>query len=198
MSNPIPVRPQHVALATSLLLALAMPGCCFGGTAPTATDPFAIPAVAPAIPAPTGAAPTVAPAPAAMQAVTLGAGFAPDPTVVTTTAGGSVAASTLATPGVFCGGNVGLVPNVTLTTTAPIAGLRVLARSAEDTTLMIRLSDGTVLCDDDGGGYPNPAVQGTFPAGVHQVYVGAFHTGQTPAATVAFTTNPALQNAALP
>ena len=188
MSNPIPVRPQNVALA--------MPGCCFGGAAPTATDPFAIPAVAPA--APTGAAPTVAPAPAAMQAVTLGAGFAPDPNIVTTTAGGSVAASTLATPGVFCGGNVGLVPNVTLTTTAPIAGLRVLARSTQDTTLIVRLSDGTVLCDDDGGGYPNPAVQGNFPAGVHQVYVGAFHTGQTPAATVAFTTNPALQNAALP
>lgn len=198
MSNPttIPVRAQSFALAATLLLSLEMSGCCFGGSAPTATDPFAIPAVAPAIPAPTGAAPTVAPA--AMQAVTLGPGFAPDPTLVTTTAGGSVSASTLATPGVYCGGNVGLTPNVTLTTTAPITGLRVLARSAEDTTLIVRLSDGTVLCDDDGGGYPNPAVQGTFPPGVHQVYVGAFHTGQTPAATVAFTTNPALLNAALP
>lgn len=199
MSTPKKLRHSSfskIALATSIVLALAMSGCCFGGTTPTATDPFPPPtAVAPAMPAIPGAA--VA-APAAMQAVTLGAGFAPDPTTVATTAGGTVAGSTLATGGVYCGGNVGLTPNVTLTTTAPITGLRVLARSTEDTTLIVRLSDGTVLCDDDGGGYPNPAVQGNFPAGVHQVYVGAFHVSETPAATVAFTVNPALQNAALP
>ena len=63
---------------------------------------------------------------------------------------------------------------------------------------MVRLSDGTMLCDDDGGGYPNPAVTGNFPAGVHQIYVGAFHMGETPPATVAFTTNPAIMNAQLP
>jgi hypothetical protein len=179
------IRP--LVLGTGLAASLVS-GCCFGGTPSPAAAP-ALPAVAPI---------AVAPAPMGTQFVTLNAGFVPDPTIASTTAGGGVPASTLATDGTYCAGNVGLLPNVTLTTTTPIAGLRVLVRSATDTTIAVRLSDGRVICDDDGGGYPNPAIQADFPAGTHQIYVGAFHAGETPAATVGFTTNPMLSNAALP
>lgn len=183
---------RDLLLGTSLVatLAASAAGCCMGGSGPSPGAVAPIPSVAPF------AAPTAIPA--STQLVTLGAGFAPDPNIVLTTAGGPVPASTLATDGTYCAGNVGALPSITLTTTTPIAGLRVLVRSASDTTIAVRLSDGRVLCDDDGGGYPNPAVQGDFPAGVHQIYVGSFHTGETPAATVGFTTSPFLVNAALP
>ena len=181
---------RNLVLGTGILLALGSAGCCMGGSStPTAPIPtIAVPTI-PGIPAV---------APAAMQMITLGAGFAPDPTIVATTAGGSIPASTLAVGDAYCAGSIGAMPNITLTTTTAIAGLRVLVRATDDTTLVVRLSDGRVLCDDDGGGYPNPAVQGDFPAGVHQIYVGSFHVGETPAATVGFTTNPAIVNAALP
>lgn len=181
---------SSLLLGASVAASATASGCCY------------LPSADPAAPAPSLAvAPAVAPmaAPAAgTQSVTLGAGFLPDPTTVATIAGGSVPASSMATPDVYCAGNIGMVPNVTLTTTTPIYGLRVLVRSTADTTLAVRLADGRVLCNDDGGGYPNPAVEADFPAGVHQIYVGAFHAGEVPAATVGFTTNPALLNEQLP
>jgi hypothetical protein len=179
---------RSLVLGSSVVVALSAAGCCMGGSS-TPTAPI------PTLPTLPVAAPVAA---AGTQLITLGAGFVPDPTTVSTTAGGAIAANTMATPDVYCAGNIGAMSNVTLTTTTPIASLRVLVRSASDTTLMVRLSDGRVICDDDGGGYPNPAITSDFPAGVHQIYVGSFHTGETPAATVAFTTNPAVMNAALP
>jgi hypothetical protein len=183
---------HSLVLGASLVLSLATSGCCFGGSsapAPIVGSQPAFPSVAPSV---------IPGAPSAMPMITLAPGFAPDPTTVMTTAGGPIQASSMATPDVFCAGSIGAMPNVTLTTTAPIAGLRVLVRATEDTTLFVRLSDGRVLCNDDGGGYPNPMVEGFFPAGTHQIYVGSFHMGETPAATVGFTVNPALQNTMLP
>jgi hypothetical protein len=179
---------RALVLGGGAAAALAASGCCMGGgsSAP----------IAPIAPVPAVAAP--APFAAGTQMLTLSAGFLPDPTTAATVAGGGISASTLATPDVYCAGNVGVLPNMTLTTTTPIAGLRVLVRSTADTTLVVRLSDGRVLCNDDGGGYPNPAVMADFPAGTHQIYVGSFHTGETPAATIGLTTNPMLANEALP
>ncbi len=182
---------RHLVLGTSIAMAIGTAGCCMGGGSSTPSAPI-LPPIAPIAPV----APAMAPA--AMQAVTLAAGFMPDPNVVTTTAGGPISASTLAPPDGYCAGSIGVTPNVTLTTTTPITGLRVLVRSTEDTTLMVRLSDGRVLCDDDGGGYPNPMVQADFPAGVHQIYVGSFHTDETPAATLGFTELATLTNDQLP
>lgn len=182
------------SLTTALLLlnlSTGAAGCCFGGTpAPTPVPAFA-PPVAPVAPA------AVAPA-VGSASVTLSAGFMPDPNIVSTFAGGPISASTMSTGDTWCAGYIAAAPNVTLTTTTPIAGLRILARAGEDTTLAVRLSDGRVFCNDDGGGYPNPAVTVDVPAGVHQVYVGSFHMGETPLATVGFTTNPAFMNASLP
>ena len=183
---------QNLVLSTGILLALAASGCCFGGSS-TPIDPALFPTVTPT--ADPGSATA---APVAPQALTLAPGFAPDPNTLAVVAGGPVSASTMANGDAFCGGNIASAANVTLTTTGAITGLRILTRSTEDTTLMVRLSDGRVLCDDDGGGYPNSAVQADFPAGTHQIFVGSFHQGDTPAATLGFTVNAALQNATLP
>ena len=185
---------QHLVLGTGIILALAASGCCFGGT-PTPIDPALLPPVTPTTVPGIGTAPVAQVAP---QALTLAPGFAPDPTTLAVVAGGPVAANSMQNGDAYCGGNIAAAANITLTTTGPITGLRILTRSTEDTTLMVRLSDGRVLCDDDGGGYPNSAVQGDFPAGTHQVFVGSFHSGDTPAATIGFSVNPALQNATLP
>jgi len=182
-------------LGAGFLMALGAAGCCMGGAGTPVAPPMpsvVAPAIAPAVPPGT---PGVA-----ATAITLGAGFAPDPNIVSTFAGGPVPGSTMSTGDVYCGGNHPLVPNVTLTTTTPITGLRVVVRgtTGADPVLAVRLSDGRVFCDDDGGGYPNPAVTMDVPAGVHQVYVGSFRANETLPATVAFTTNPGLTFAMLP
>ncbi len=173
------------------LALLGASGCCMGGSAPVAP-------IAPIVPPPAVAPAIVAPPAVAAQAVTIGAGFVPDPNIVYTYAGGPIAGSSMSTGDTYCNGWLAAAPNITLTTTTPIAGLRILARAADDSTLAVRLSDGRVLCDDDGGGYPNPAITADFPAGVHQIYVGTFRMGETPLATVGITTNPAYQNTLLP
>ena len=39
---------------------------------------------------------------------------------------------------------------------------------------MVRQPDGTYVCDDDGGGYPNPMVEQAFAAGDYDIFVGTF------------------------
>lgn len=183
---------QNLVLSTGILLALAASGCCFGGSS-TPVDPALFPTVSPSEPGSATAAP-IAP-----QALTLAPGFAPDPNTLAVVAGGPVSASSMANgTDVYCGGNIPAAANVTLTTTGPITGLRILTRSTEDTTLMVRLSDGRVICDDDSGGDRNAAVVGDFPAGAHQIFVGSFMPGASPAATLGFTVNAALVNSTLP
>ncbi len=188
-------------LNVGVVLALGLGGCCFGGggTAPAITPPIVAPPGTPVAPPGT---PPVAPA-AGAQSITLAPGFAPDPTVVVVTAGGPVAGSAMGAADGWCAGNYPAAAQINLTTGA-IAGLRIVGRAAEDTTLAIRLADGRVFCNDDGGGYPNPALDGQviaggIPAGTHQVFVGSFGSGaQGTAATVGFTVNAALVPANLP
>ena len=117
-------------------------------------------------PWPPVSAPPGAPSMAAPRTLTLARGFSPNPTTLTVTAGGPVAVSPL------CAGNFPTEPNIVLSTTAPME-LRVQTRSAEDTTLQIRFSDGRVLCNDDAVGI-NAMLDTTFPAGTHQIFIGTF------------------------
>lgn len=191
MDRPRPLT--ATALGASLLALLGAPGCCYTPGPSSAPAPAVAPPIAPA------AAPAVPGAAMAATSLTLSPGFMPDPTTVFTLAGGPVEASTMATADTWCAGYIGTAPNVTLTTTAPITGLRILARADVDTTLAVRLADGRVLCNDDGGGYPNPAVETLMlPPGVHHVYVGTFGGGTNVPATVGFTVNPLFLNASLP
>lgn len=179
-----------------VVLAAVAGGCCF--SAPAAP----IAPVAPTVtPTGVGATPTpAAPPPVAIapQSLTLGAGFAPDPTTVAVVAGGPVSGSTMTSE--FCTGNYPAAPQITLTLTAALSSLRVVGRASEDTTLAVRFPDGRLVCDDDGGGYPNPAIDIVGAgAGTYQVYAGSFGTsGQGATATIGFTTNPVLQPAQLP
>ncbi len=53
-----------------------------------------------------------------------------------------------------------------------------MARSAEDTTLVIQRPDGTFLCNDDGIGQElNPLVSAPFPAGTYKIWVGSYNQG---------------------
>jgi len=174
------------ALVATGLLGVAVAGCCFGGSPNTPPPPVTPPG---------GGTTVTPPQPTAASAITLAPGFAPDPTLVVGNAGGPVQASTM---GAMCRGTIGTAPNVTLTTTAMISNLRIVVNAPQDTTLIVRLANGQVLCDDDGGGYPNPMVSGMFPPGQHQVYVGTYNPTATGVGfTLGFTTNPSVSAGSL-
>jgi hypothetical protein len=176
-----------VGLGATGLLLTAVAGCCFGGTPNVPPPP---------VTSPVGGGAVTTPPPVACGApITLAPGFAPDPTLTVGNAGGPVQASTM---GAACRGTIASAPNVSLTTTGAMPNLRIVVSSPQDTTLVVRLADGRVLCDDDGGGYPNPMVSGSFPAGTHQVYVGTYNPGATGAGfTLGFTTNPTVTASSL-
>ena len=133
------------------------------------------------------------------QAITLGAGFAPDPTTVVVTAGGPVDSSAMGAVG-GCRGSYPAAAQITLTTMAVLPSFRIVGRAAEDTTMAVRFPDGHVICSDDEGGYPNPAIDiPNAAAGAYQVYIGSYSAmGQGVPTTVAFTTNMMLQGAQVP
>jgi hypothetical protein len=183
---------SFVAAASGAAMSVVVAGCCFGGN-PIIPPPPVDPPV-------TGGGGTVfgggtvsggATGPVVSGgAITIAPGFAPDPTVTTGTAGGPVQASSM---GVSCRGTIATAPNVILTTTGAIPNLRILVNAPQDTTLVVRLANGQVLCDDDGGGYPNPAVTGSFPPGQHQIFVGTYNPSATGVGyTLGLTTNPGL------
>ena len=143
---------SKVSACVAALLLSGSAGCCFGNHLPP--------------PPPTTSASTEGQA-----TLTLAPGFAPDPTLVTGTAGGPTDAATM---GPACRGWIASVPSVVLTTSAAIPILRVVVNASQDTTLVVRLASGEVLCDDDSGGSLNPAISGSFPAGRHEIYVGEY------------------------
>lgn len=138
------------------------------------------------------------PPPAGAQSITLAPGFADRTARVA--AGGPVSGSTMGAADGFCAGSFPAQPQITLTLSAPIRNLRVLGRAPEDTTLAIRFPDGHVECNDDGGGYPNPALDiPAAAAGNYQIFVGAFGSaGQGSPTTIGFTTNLVLTPDQLP
>src|SRR5690606_35132525 len=97
--------------------------------------------------------------------------FTPDPHTANGAAGGGTDASTL-DPN--CRGWVASRPDHLLVTSGDFANLRVMARSEQDTTLVIRMPDGTYRCNDDSEGGVNPLVEGAFPAGTYAIFVGTY------------------------
>jgi hypothetical protein len=121
-------------------------------------------------------------------AIVIGPGFAPTPIIMGGSAGGSVDASTMggasAAMGYGCIGMMPSAPQHVLDVTAPISHLRIVvdtyvpgAGGSSDTTLMVRLPDGSLWCDDDGGGELQPMVEGTVSTpGRVEVFVGGYST----------------------
>jgi hypothetical protein len=122
-------------------------------------------------------------------AIVIGPGFSPTPIIMGGSAGGSVDASTMAGSGPVamgygCIGMMPTAPQHVLDVTAPITHLRIVVDTyvagpggSSDTTLMVRLPDGSLWCDDDGGGELQPMVEGavTLPGRV-EVFVGGYST----------------------
>ena len=107
------------------------------------------------------------------EMVAVSPGFLPDPITVTGSAGGSDDASSR---DVSCVGFVAQSPNHVLVVRHDFTWLRVMVRSTGDTTLVIRAPDGRMLCNDDFEGL-DPGVEGPFPAGDYEVWVGTYEQG---------------------
>lgn len=145
------------------------------------------------IPSPTAAADPVVPSPVEPTAapsgeanVSLSPGFMPDPHKTRGQASGAAMATTLGAGAATCAGMIPAAPQHTLTLQSDFANLRVLVNSATDTNLVIRKPDGTFACADDVEGL-NPIVEGAFPAGTYQVYVGTYNSASSGPYVIGFT-----------
>jgi len=111
--------------------------------------------------------------------VTVATGFMPDPQTVTGTSGGTVGVSgtgITAINGGSCAGWIANNPDHILNLTTAFSYLRIDAVTTDngDTTMVIQDPNGNWWCDDDGGGYPHPRVQGGFQPGMYRVWVGSY------------------------
>jgi len=82
-----------------------------------------------------------------------------------------------------CRGYLTAAPQTRIRLAEPTA-LTIDARSEEDLTLLVRLANGTVLCDDDSGHGTNPRIVHIFEAGEHSVWVGTYHENRTAQVTL--------------
>ncbi|MGF1464530.1 MAG: hypothetical protein ACFCGT_00220 [Sandaracinaceae bacterium] len=127
-------------------------------------------------------APSVAAAQVSPQArpvfgtANLDRGFQPDPRLFTGRAGGPVSAQQA---GGGCRGSITAAPSHVIQTRSGFNQVRLMVQSDADTTLVVMLPNGRVVCDDDGGGGLNPLVQTGTPAGPIRVWVGVYNSGQT-------------------
>jgi hypothetical protein len=115
--------------------------------------------------------------------VALRHGFLPDPRTVNVVSGGSMNASVA---GDGCRGFITPQPDVVLNLQSASPWFRVYVTSSSDTTLVLRKPNGTVQCNDDTYG-TNPAIEGAFPAGRYQIWVGSYQAGQNAQAVLSFT-----------
>ena len=106
-------------------------------------------------------------------AITLAAGFSPDPHVVSLSAGGSYDASTLEGN---CRGYIANAPDYRLHYTAgTVLPLIISTRSSADTTLVINAPDGQWYCDDDSGEGFNASIRfNKTQSGQYDIWVGTY------------------------
>jgi hypothetical protein len=108
--------------------------------------------------------------------VTLAPGFVPDPRTLTGLSGGPVNASTHGqTSQGPCVGAIDDSPDHVMVLTNAFSFLKLHARSDQDTSLVVRGPDG-FRCNDDSDGL-NPVLQGAWPAGRYEIYIGSVDPG---------------------
>ncbi len=105
--------------------------------------------------------------------------------------GGSIPGSGVSGQGVCRGYYLG-APSHLLLLPTPQDFLRIYVMSAADSTLIVRRPDGQILCNDDTYGF-NPAVEGNFPAGLYQVWVGSYRENEVRPYRITVTGNPSNQ-----
>ncbi|WP_439597143.1 hypothetical protein [Falsiroseomonas sp.] len=106
----------------------------------------------------------------------LSANFAPDPTTVDVTAGGSLPAERLG--GSQCVGSIANAPDVRLNYRAGQGlPLYLSATSRADVTLVVNLPDGSWACNDDFRG-TNPGIVFARPqSGQYDIWIGHYDRG---------------------
>lgn len=114
--------------------------------------------------------------PPAFGQLNLRRGFMPDPQIVSGTAGGPVSASQVNSA---CRGYITARPTHVIHSPTGFQNLlRLIVNSRIDTTLVVMLPNGQIVCDDDGGDGLNPLVSFSTPPGPIRVWVGSY-SGQT-------------------
>jgi hypothetical protein len=114
--------------------------------------------------------------------VTLEAGFADDPHVVSIAAGGNVDASSL---GGGCVGMIGDPPDFDLYYTPGSLPLYISASSDSDISLVVNLPDGSWICDDDSAGNLNPGITLDSPQdGLYDIWIGNLSGSGNPDSTL--------------
>ncbi len=110
-------------------------------------------------------------------AMTLAAGFLPDPRDLDVEAGGAIRANDAISGGrdLWCAGHVTREPTANLFWDGQGGPLYIWAESSVDTTMAINLPDGSWACDDDSAGNLDPGlVFDQALSGRYDIYVGTF------------------------
>lgn len=115
-------------------------------------------------------------APPMFGAANLRSGFMPDPHIMSGTAGGSIRGSTISSG---CRGYYNPRPSHVLDSRTGFRNIRFVVNSGLDTTLLVMLPDGRIVCDDDGGNGLNPLVSTNAPRGPIRVWVGSYSQGRS-------------------
>lgn len=88
-----------------------------------------------------------------------------------------------------CRGWVEAAPSHLMMLRAPQTFLSLFVLSAADSTLIVRRPDGSLVCNDDRYGL-NPGIQGSFPAGLYQIWVGTYREGENRPYRITVTADP--------
>lgn len=111
-----------------------------------------------------------------IAAISLQAGFAPDPHRTPVAAGGNRSASSLRSG---CAGYIGMEPTRQLNWSGASGEIRIYVTSTADTTLLIRDPSGNYHCNDDWtSGDTDPMLRFNNPrAGSYTIWVGKYSRG---------------------
>lgn len=109
--------------------------------------------------------------------ISLRAGFMPDPHVVSGQAGGPIRGNAV---NGSCSGHFTPNPNHVLMAPTGFQQIRFVVNSGRlDTTLLVMLPNGRILCNDDGGQGSNPLVVANSGPGPIRVWVGTYSSNRT-------------------
>lgn len=104
----------------------------------------------------------------------LATGFMPDPVVLNGQAGGPVSANQI---NPSCRGYISPQPSHVISSRTGFRNIRFVVAAQSDLTMMVMLSNGQVLCDDDSGEAMNPLIEAAAPPGDIRIWIGAYSSG---------------------
>lgn len=164
-------------VVTCCVIALCTSACVLrkgAGAAPTNAGQAVAPGPAGTLagPAPVQNDPN---APSNYGTIQVSHGFRPDPSTHGGTSGGALNSQQAVDPA--CRGWIAQRPDHILQLDTAFDYLRLEAVAGQDTTLVVR-GPGGIRCDDDTAGNRNPRVEGSWPPGRYEVWIGSYQQGE--------------------